>query len=265
MNHGKLSEKLKFDAEVLDISSASGATSILYDMRGYQQAFVSFAINGDFTTVVVDLMESSAATAAGTSAAGGKAGIVVGGVSTLISSTGGVREFTLTMTSATAESFYLTAGTVGPKMFTYGTSTALNTTASTAWTSTLAYFGSTVGTTVNTGIQLSIDNLKTAIDHQFGVGVFNYTSGTTASLGILLADQDKTGVGFQSTNAFYSAAINQAVGGFNIDADQLTSTANKRYVAIKVATAVTACDVGVSVCRSGSRFGSPVFVGKLSS
>jgi hypothetical protein len=83
-------------------------------------------------------------------------------------------------------------------------------------------------------------------------------------LGITLADDGVNGLYFNSTSGFYSAAINQAVGGFNIDADQLTSTANKRYVAIKVATAVTACDVGVNVVRASGRY-APVFGGKLSS
>jgi hypothetical protein len=266
MNHAKLSEKLKFDAEVLEASSGTSPVSLLYDMRGYQQAMIGFCVQGDFTTVVVDLVESSATTSTGTSAAGGKAGIVVGGVSTLVSVTGGVRKITVSPTSASTnnEGFALSAGTVGPKTFTLTSSTALLSTASTSWTSTLAYFGSTVGTTANTGVQFAMDSLKVAVEQYFP-GIFALSTPTTGSLGIALPHPDYAGIGFSSTYATMPIVINQAVGGFNIDADQLTSTANKRYIGIKVATAVTAVDVGVSVIRASARYGPTVFGGKLSS
>jgi hypothetical protein len=266
MNHAKLSEKLKFDAEVLEASSGTAPTSLLYDMRGYQQAMIGFCVQGDFTTVVVDLVESSVPSVAGTSAAGSKAGIVIGGVSTLVAVTGGVRKITVSPTSASTnnEGFTLTAGTVGPKTFTLTSSTALATTASTSLTSTLAYWGSTVGSSANTGIQLAIDSLKLAVEHQFP-GIFALSTPTTGSLGIALPHQDYAGIGFSSTYATMPIVINQAVGGFNIDADQLNSTANKRYIGIKVATAVTAVDVGVSVIRASARYGPVTFGGKLSS
>jgi hypothetical protein len=266
MNHAKLTEKLKFDAEVLEASSGTAPTSLLYDMSGYQQAMIGFCVQGDFTTVVVDLVESSVPSVAGTSAAGSKAGIVIGGVSTLVAVTGGVRKITVSPTSASTnnEGFTLTAGTVGPKTFTLTSSTALATTASTSLTSTLAYWGSTVGSSANTGIQLAIDSLKLAVEHQFP-GIFALSTPTTGSLGIALPHQDYAGIGFSSTYATMPIVINQAVGGFNIDADQLNSTANKRYIGIKVATAVTAVDVGVSVIRASARYGPTVFGGKLSS
>ena len=268
IDNAKISEKLKINSEVLGVSSGAGTTSQNYDMAQYDKGFVSFCLQGDFTTVVVDLMQSSASTVAGTSAAAGKTGIVVGGVSTLINSTDGVTQFTFTMSSATgsgaASGFSLTAGTVGPKLFAYDTSTALDSTASTAWTSTLAYFGSTLGSTVNTGIQLSIDNLKTAIDHQFP-GVFTMASGTTANLQLTLRDQSAGSIGFGTTNAFYAATVNQAVGAFDFAAEDLTSTLGKRYVSIKVATAVTSVDVGVTMVRSGARYSPVASFGKLSS
>ena len=54
-----------------------------------------------------------------------------------------------------------------------------------------------------------------------------------------------------------SALVNQAVGCFDIRADQLTSTANKRFISAKVSTASTACRAAVTVIRSGGRYLPP--------
>ena len=94
-NNAMITEKVKVDSEVLTISSAAGATSNNYDMQDYHRAAIVANVRGDYSTVTVDLMQSSAATVAGTSAAGGSAGVTLGGASTLITSTsGGVRRLT---------------------------------------------------------------------------------------------------------------------------------------------------------------------------
>jgi len=259
-----LSEGLKVDAEVMAVTTAAASTSRNYDMRDYQQALVNVCIETTvgISTVTVDLMESSAATVAGSSAAGSKAGMVLGGASTLLSTAGGVRKMTLTMSSATAnEYFYLKTGNVSKK-FINTTSTVLH--QSSAWVSTALYFGSTVGSTVNTGIALSIDSLKTAIASTLAFGnSLILSTGTTASILIEAADNAVGNLGL-SASAVMTQVANQAVGAFNISADQLDSTANKRYVSVKVSSASEIQRAAVTVIRSGGSYMPPTFSGKLS-
>lgn len=254
----KLSETLKLDAEVLAITSAAGSTSRNYDMQGFDKALVAVAVEGSYIGgVTIDLMESSAATVAGTSACGSKAGIVVGGTAaTNIAAGSGVRDLTLTFSSASTDTnfFTLSVGTV-TKKFTYTTSTAAWATGSTLQYATNINFGSTVGSTVNTGIALSIDSLKTGLESTLGfsTGVLSLSTPTTDSIRIALADAAVGDIGL-SASAVMTALVNQAVGCFDIRADQLTSTANKRFISAKVSTASTACRAAVTVIRGGGRY-----------
>lgn len=271
MNYGKLSEKLKIDTEVLQISSGATGVSRNYDMQGYSQAAIAVAVEGSYIgAVTIDLTESSQATAAGTTAAGGKTGITIGGTAnTNVDVAQGVRQLTLTYgtasTGATGDSIYLSLGTV-TKQFVFSTSTA-NMSAS-AWTSTKLYFGSTVGSTVDTGAQLSLDALRTAIVSTLGFGNALAVS-TPATNTMLLTVNDEAGgaLGFVSTasTTMFVAMVNQAAGVFDIRADQLTSTASKRHIGVKVSTASTACRAAVTVIRSGGRYMPPAFKGKVSS
>lgn len=271
MNYGKLSEKLKIDTEVLHISSGAGSTSRNYDMQGYPQAAIAVAVEGSYIGgVTLDLMESSQATAAGTSACGSKAGITIGGTAnTYVDVANGVRQLTLTYgtdsTGATGDAITLSVGTVS-KTFIFSTATANHN--ATAWTSTKLYFGSTVGSTVNTGAQLSLDVLRTAIVSTIGFGNALSVS-TPATNTMLLTVNDEAGgaIGFGATGstAFLVAMVNQAAGVFDIKADQMTSTASKRHLSVKVSTASTACRAAVTVIRSGGRYMPPAFKGKVSS
>lgn len=263
-NNAMINEKMVQNVEVMNITSAAGTTSHGYDMQGYDQALLTAGIRGNFTTVTVDLMESSAATVAGTSAAGSKAGMVLGGASTLISATtGGVRELTLTFTTATTanDTIRITGDGVAKTFTNINTTANLN---ATAWTSTNLYFGSTVGSSANTGLSLRLDSLKTAINSTigFGTGIVCSTASTAA---ITLAAANIEGaLGFNTTFAVPTAAVNEAVGAFNIQADQLDSTAAKRFVSIKVSTAATACNVAFSAIRTGGSYNPPSFAGRLS-
>jgi hypothetical protein len=257
MNYGKITEKYKIDAEIISITSAAGATSLQYDMKAFEQALVAVNVEGSYIGgVTIDLMESSAATAAGSSAAGSKAGIVIGGTAaTNIAAGSGVRKMTLTMgTASTADEFFtLAAGTV-TKKFTYTTSTAAWASGSTLQTATNLYFGTTVGSTVNAGIQGSLDSLKTAIESTLGFGgAVICSTPTTDAIGLEVADSAAGALGLTAT-AVMSALVNQAVGCFDIRADQLTSTANKRFISAKVSTASTACRAAVTVIRGGGRY-----------
>ena len=266
--NAKISEQIKFNAEILTVTSAAGSTSINRDMAGYDRAFFGVCLTStdNVPSVVVDLMESSAATVAGTSAAGSKAGITIGGASTLVAVTAGVRELTLTMgTLSTATTpITLSLGTV-TKTFQFTTSTASHN--SSAWSSTLLYFGSTIDSTSNTGLQLALDSLKTAVESTVGFGgQIQCSSGTTANMKLKLRDDAVGSLGFTSTAAaVMSAACNQAVCGFDIATDELTSTLSKRYVSVKLSTASTVTQAAVSVLRSGGHYNPPAFAGLLSS
>jgi len=250
----KITDRLKIDAEIISITSAAGATSQNYDMQKYGQAAFVVSAYGDLTGgITLDLMESSAATAAGSSAAGGKAGIVIGGTAaTNIASGSGVREITLTMgtASTTGQYFTLSAGTVSRK-FTYTTSTALHN--SSAWSATGGlYFGSTVGSTVNTGIALSLDLLKAGIESTIGFGgAIICSTPATDAIKLEVADSAAGALGLTAT-AVMSAVVNQACGAFDINADALS--AGKRYLSVKVSTASTTCRVAVDVIRDGGRY-----------
>lgn len=251
---GKITEYNKIDLEVLGISSAAGATSQAYDMREYPQAAVIVNVEGSYAPgVTIDLMESSAATAAGSSAAASKAGIIIGGTAATYITDGGVRKMTLTMgTASTADEFFtLAAGTV-TKKFTYTTSTAAWASGSTLQTATNLYFGTTVGSTVNAGIQGSLDSLKTAIESTLGfAGALVCSTPTTGTLMVEVADSAAGALGLTAT-AVMTALVNQAVGAFDIKADALTT--GKRYIAAKVSTASSACRAAVTVIRSAGRY-----------
>jgi hypothetical protein len=208
-------------------------------------------------------MESSAATVAGTSAAGGKAGMVLGGAATLISTAGGAQKITLSMTSVTSGFFTLKTGDKSKK-FTYTTSTALN--AAAAQSATNLYFGSTIDSTANTGAALAFDSLATAINSTLAFGPsLICTTLSTGSITIQAADAAVGNLGFQTTDAnIASGAVNVAVGAFNIADDQLTSTLNKRYIGVKVSSAADLTRAGVTVIRTGGSYMPPAFSGKLS-
>ncbi len=269
MNYGKLSEKLKIDSEVLSLTSAAAAVSQNYDMSKYTDAYIVVNVEGNAAGgVTIDLTESSNATAAGTTAAGSKTGIVVGGTAaTNIAAGSGVRDLTLTFSSASTDGnfFTLSVGTVSKK-FTYTTSTAAWASGSTLQYATNINFGTTVGSTVNTGIAGSIDSLKTGLQSTlgFGTGVLTLTTPTTDSIRIQLMDDAVGDIGLNAS-AVMSAVVNNAVGAFDIKADQLTSTASKRYLGVKVSTAATSCRAAITVIRTGGRYMPPAFKGKLSS
>ena len=265
--NAKISEDLKFNAEILTVSSAAGSTSKNYDMSGYDRAFFGVCLTStDNISAVVDLMQSSAATVAGTSAAGGKAGVTIGGVSTLVAVSAGVRELTLTMGTLSTDTtpITLSLGTV-TKTFQFTTSTALHN--SSAWAASTLYFGSTIDSTSNTGLQLALDSLKTAIESTKGFGPYlQCSSGTTANLKVKVQDGASGSLGFTSTAAaVMGAGVNQAVCGFDLMSEDLTSTLAKRYLSVKVSTNSTLAQAGVSVIRSGGRYSNGSFAGLLSS
>lgn len=265
VNNCKITEKIAVNVENLPLTSAAGATSVNYDMQNFDRAAIAVCVRGTYSSVVIDLMESSGATVGGSSAAASKAGIVLGGNATNIPSTGGVRQILLTHDAGTtSETVYFGIGSGGLKAFTYTSSTALLN--SSAWTSTAFYYGSTVASSANTGSQLAMDALKTALVSTIGFGpIFDFSTPATNTLGIRLHDSATGNLKVNTTVAIPTWVVNQAVGAFEIEDANLNSTANKRYIGLKcgtVSTGVGAC--AISVMRTGG-YGPAAFGGHMSS
>ncbi len=265
----KISEGFKVDIEVVPCTSTLGATSQPYSMKDYDRALIVASLAGSYTTARVDLMQTTAATFAMTSAAAGTTGREIGGVSTNIPAAGGVRAFIMTMGSATGTTdacqFTFGLGTV-IKKFVYTTATAQHvTTNSSAQTSTKIYFGSTIGSTVDTGLTAVVDNFIAHMSNSsygFGAKIRVRSTPTTASVQLAIADVDDGPFAFNTTNAFYTANITQALTAFDVRASELSSA--NSHLGIKMSTGTTANHAAFTVIRGSGRFKPPVFTGKMS-
>jgi hypothetical protein len=156
-------------------------------------------------------------------------------------------------------------GSGGYKTFTYSASTAnFN---ATAWASTLAYYGSTVASSANTGSQLALDALKTALASTITFGnIFEFSTPATNTLGIKLLDGATGSIVFSNvgTSSVPLCEVREAVGAFDIQAEDLTSTDNKRYIGVNVSSVSTGVGrVGVSIIRYSDN-NPPAFPGVLS-
>lgn len=262
-----ISEDLMFDLEMTDASTAA-TTSLKYDMQMYDRAGVAVGIRSTgFTTVTVDLMEATAATAAGSSNAAGRAGVVAGAQGgTGITTAGGVREMTIThgtSTSVTASTFVFQMGTV-QRLFTYTTATALHN--ATAWGTTRLYFGSTVSVTADTGPQLSLDVLASALNSTLAFnGQFAFATDATNTLKLTVQDTAAGPIVVSGGAAnILTITVQQAVIAFDLKADQL-ATAGERHIGIKTSTVGVACGISLAVIRKSGRYmPSGNFKGELS-
>jgi len=229
------------------------------------------------STVWVDLMETSAVSAAPTSAAGSKTGIHLGALSnTAITATAGCRAimFNVDTGATTAEAFHFGLGTKSV-LFTFS-SYATMIAPSTNYTATAAYFGagSAVESTANTAEQLLLDNLKTSLMSTRlcigGPNVFKFTTPSTDALLIEVVNSTSGPITFSntmSTETIVGLCAEVAVG-FDITADQLTSTLSKRFIGVKTSTTNQICQASVTVVRSKGRYIPCMpgnFVGVLSS
>jgi hypothetical protein len=258
----RISEQIMFDSEALSISSAAGTTSKLYNMRDYAQAGVAVAIESTgFASVAVNLISATAATAAGSSGAAGTTGITAGMVGTTLASTeGGVRALTFTFgtaaTAATTWNFGVGADvrTVNwSNDATYVGSTALATVVTTAD----LYYGTTAaGSTADTGIQLAIDAFKTAINSTLAWnGSFIFSTAATNTLKVTLTDEATGMIRFSGGAANVITAVAQeAQVAWEVDAANLSTAGQPEHIGVNVASAATACNVAVSVVRSGGRY-----------
>jgi len=244
----RISERVKIDADLLEVTSAQTDQTVMLDYSGVTNgAFVVniFSTAGLSSGVTVDLMASSAIDSAGSSVASLRVGPAA---SSAISASDGVRSVKLTMSSATTtgNSFRFGLGS-NYRTFSYTTSTALL--ASNAWT-TVVYYGSTVGSTVDTGLQLTADSLKAALQSTRNFGsVLNLTTDTTASLVAELRDNVPGGLSFGTTVSDVPAcAVLRAVGIFDVD----EADVDARYIGLRCSTASTVVKMSVVGLRDGS-------------
>ena len=283
INNGKLSELVKIDFEAMPSSTTAGTTSAPYDMRGYDRAFIGVTIGvrpasiATLSTVWVDLMETSAVTAAMTSACGAKTGIVIGSLgNTAIAANVGCKTILLKMGTGTTtgETFHVGLGTdiVTFTFSSLATMIAVGAT-NTNIKATQAYFGSgsAIDSSANTGETLCLDNIKAILaSTQVCIGgpnMFNFSTPSTNSMSIQIANANK-GCWFFSNTASTETILampGEIACGFDIRADQLTSTLNKRFIGVKMTTTAQIGGIGITVIRSNGRYMPGGFVGKLSS
>jgi hypothetical protein len=285
-----LSETLKLDFEALPASTVAGTTSGMYDMRDYDHAFIGVALGlkaasiATISTVWVDLMETSAVSAAPTSAAGGKTGIELGAPgNTSLPSTAGIKAVLMVADTGatTGELFHMGVGT-NIVTLTFSSLTSY-TSAGTWWTATAAYFGagSAVETTADTGETGVLDSIRRVLQSTRlcigGPHVWNFTTPSTDSMTIELVNPPDKIIKSASTAGPLCMYFNNTMstetvvaragvvcGGFNIRADQMTSTASKRFIGVKLTSAAQAVGLGITVIRSKGRYMPQGFIGKLS-
>ncbi len=280
----KISETHKISVEsfLSSTSAAEGTTSGLYDMTGYDQAFlgVNIGIKGTIATIStiwVDLMESSHVTAAPTSACGGKVGIEIGTLNnTVITATAGVRALILKMGDAggttcttTGDLFHIGLGT---EIATLTWSTLTANLAATAWTATAAYFGAQgVDATANTGQNLTLNSVRTALQSTRlsfgGPDVFKFSTPDTHTMIVEVINAKAGPFNFSNTVSTKTivARPSQIAAAFEIRSDQLTSTLNKKYVGLKTSTTAQPANIGFTIIRTKGRYMPSGFIGKMSS
>lgn len=261
----KINELVQVDCEAVTASTAA-SSSLNYSMEHYDNAMlVAHLESTGFTTATVDLMESSGATVAGTSAAGSKAGVVIGAQGgTGITTAGGVRVATLTLTTNTTGNKPSIRIGIGEdwRTFTYTTSTA-QAGKTTAYT-TVIYFGSTVGATANTGLQLPLNDLATAINNAAAFnGDINVSTGTTATIKLALKDTADGPLAITGDTGI-TITVQDAAAAFNLRAAELDSTANKKYLGLKVSTVGVAAAKAYTIVRGPGRYMPGKFKGYVS-
>jgi hypothetical protein len=265
--NAKISETIKVDVEQLALTTVA-AVSQAYDMQNYDKALVIASVFSSLgvSSQVIDLWQTSAVAVTGTTAAGSKAGMDIGTtLTTSIPVTRGCREMLITLTTATTalDALTLSLGTVS-RTFSYTTSTASHN--STAWTTSLIYYGSTVGSSEVNGMKPSVESLKAAIESTKAFGsLLECSTPSTVQLVVKLASNTTANLGFSSTYGNVGALAQRCVAGFDIAAEDLTSTLGKRYVGVNFSAAANAGQKSVIVIREGGRHNPQTFSGLLSS
>ncbi len=284
---GRIIEHLRVDSESeVGATVAGSSVSRLYDMRDYDQAAFVFSMGLGTTnaciatcaSVVVDLVESSAASVAGTTLIGGKATIAIGTTNnTAIPLTAGCQSIILMSGSAasataatTGDAFRFGTGT-DVVTFTFSSEASMTDPTAGNLSATQAYFGSSVAAaTAATGGTALIDSIIAALKSDIlacgGPNVFRFSTPDTGSVRIEAVNSTAP-IFYNNTMATTRMVGWCAAAAVTIPvrADQLTATANKTLVGLRWTTLAQALGVNVTCIRSGGRYMPGGFVGRQSS
>lgn len=255
MNTERFIESHKIHVSTYSLTSV-GTTMTSFNTNDCSEVSVivgcGTVVAGVQSTVTIDQgNEKTLATAAGLSSA--TLFVLIGS-----SSTGRVErasDILLTLTSSTATVLIVNGITL----------TQTSATASFATTNTTGGFGSTVGTTLDTGQQLLADSLIARLNSTYGSSIIGpgglgsimrATSGTTATVAIRALDGENlsSGITVLSNSTLISPAYVAQQVALSFKTDELNSTSNFFKVNISTASSVArACNV--TVIKSGLRYG----------
>lgn len=256
MNNGRLIENTKIHVSTYSLTSA-GTTSASFNANDCAEVSIivgcGTVIGGVQSTVtVLQSADKNMTTSAGLSTA--TLSVIMG--STVANTVERASGLLITMTSATAQTVLLNGVTL--------THTSATGVASTGG------FGSTVGTTVDTGQQLACDALISLINSTYGSsvigpgglgGIMRASSGTTATVNVIGLDsqENSSGITWVSTGTLLVGTYLSQQVGLSFKTDELASTSNYFRPAISTASSVArACSI--TVIKSGLRY-DPNFSG----
>jgi len=283
---GNIVEKIKIDSECQLLATAAGSSvSKLYDMRDYDEAMFYVSAGSTGTTISthhsvdISLVESTAATAAGTTLIGGKATIcILTSLTTSIPVAAGCNMMVFQSGSAASDTGATTGDSfrfgLGTNIMTFNFSSVGTAIAPSGATNsaTLGHFGSgsAVNVTANTGGTALIDNLRTALEStKFtcgGPNVFRFSTPDTSTLKIQVQNSELGPIFYASgvAETRFRAFAQGAAGIIPVRADELTSSANKRFIGVQWSTTNQPIPMSVTCIRTKGRYMPTVQVGRVS-
>lgn len=241
---GRIGEFEKVFTEILPVTSAAGATSLVYHMGDCVGiTFVGGLATADGTTAVTPVMSvrQSGDKALATSA------VITGATATLGSATG--------LTLRDTKQMILTAGTdttagdvlvINGVTLTYSTSPA----------ATSLLFGTTVGVTAAEGLEEGCNSLSSVINASTVAALRGITASTgsaTNTVRLIADDTASTGVSITSTGSSAWTLTNEkSISIVEVLAEDLNSTS--KYVACLISTCDTAVNVSLTAIKHGVRY-----------
>lgn len=237
--NGNIGEFYRVDTDFLSITSAAGATGKMLDMQNYDKALFIFSV-GTFTlNVATAYIVQSGDEKGSTQAAISGATAAFGNTTALHFNK--LNKLLITVSSAATDNDTVQIQGV----------TLTNSTAGATTTASALGFGSSDGATGSGGTTAIANSLASRINST-AVGLSSIMIATTvANSGVIvqLRENVDTYLGATGHANFPITALNQQVM-IEVTVDKMESTA--RYIAARISTGTTACDVPVTVIRYGS-------------
>lgn len=238
-NNGNIGDFYRVDTDFLSITSAVGATGKWLDMQDYDKALFIFSV-GTFTLNVATAYIVQSGDEKGSTQA------AISGATAAFGNTTAQQFTKLNRMLITVSSAATDGETVVINGVTLTNSTAGATTAASA-----LGFGSSDGAT-GTGGTTAIANSLASRLNSTACGLSSILIATTvASSGVYvqLRSNVDTYLGATASATFPITALNQTVM-IEVGVDKMASTA--RYIAARLSTGTTGCDIAVTAVRYGS-------------